>query len=138
MFNSLRALLSGPRVGMMERYERYHRVMSAYQRIIPNSLRKSDYKMAARLLGMWERGEIVLGDENEYPALMDFAIYGLLDKNGESAVMRYRRALPPPADSLEDEVLTAMAGARYSLLQVTKKVRDAGLECYDVLRKRHL
>ena len=135
MFTSV---LPESRAGIMERYDHFHHIMSHFQRFISDALGRSEIKRAGKALGIWHNGCVVLGDENEVPTLLDFAIYGLHDANGKTAVQVHACAHPPRTDSDEELVLHAMTRARYCLLQVTKRVPGVGVECYDILRKQLL
>ncbi len=121
---------------IMERYDHFHKIMAQFQRVIPDALDRSELKRAAKALGLWHNGNIVLGDESEMPTLLDFAIYGLLGANGRTAVQTHACEHPARTDSDKELVLNAMTQSRYCLLQVTKRVPGVGVECYDILRKK--
>jgi len=130
------AVLPKSRASIMERYDHFHSILKHFQRVIPDTLDRNLYKKAAKTLGLWHNGGIEIGDESELTILTDFAIYGLRNAGGKTPVQSYACAHPPRSDSDDELILNAMCGARYSLLQVTRRVPAVCVEAYDLLRKR--
>jgi hypothetical protein len=125
---------------MIEQYAdiaaRYKR-MRAASRSMNDELMKLGMpfvKQAAKELGVWVRGTIVM-DMEELPVLTDRTIY-CFEEHGRNAVEHYADEHPAAAGSDAQVVLDAMRKAFFSVFQVRDMVEGVGLHVADILRDR--
>jgi hypothetical protein len=89
--------------------------------------------LGAMKLGILKNGTFVFESEDETSVLMDFCIHNI-QVDGLTAVQRYLEQSPPPSDSDEMVLLTAMLSGFYSLIQVVEAEYSVGVTVHDVLR----
>ncbi len=129
------------------RLERYHEVtcehlvhlsaVASHRALFNNrlveTLGKETLEEGGRRLGLFKKGIMVFGSEDESAVLMDFCIYNVY-RDGRNAVQRYLETSPPRAGSDEATILSAMRNAYYTILQVTAVERGVGVTVLDTLR----
>ena len=92
-------------------------------------------KRAAKDLGVWVDGTIVMADVGQSCVLMDYAIHDCR-AGGLNAVERLAAEHPPAPGSDAETVLAAMKRAFFSLFQVEQIVEGVGVCVIDILRQR--
>jgi hypothetical protein len=117
-------------------YRRLRKISVGLSQKLVETLSKEDMEEGARKLGLWHKGQLVLGAEDELSVLMDYCIYNVYRK-GQNAVQRML-AEAPPSDLDERAILGAQANARYSLFQVSEVEKGVGVSLVDALRKDEL
>lgn len=114
--------------------ERYRRLRAVGRELTSQVLKVTDggdIEAAARQLGMWHRGMIVADCEAEMDVLYDHTLFRPR-RDGENAVHRYRRELPPAPGSDEDLWLRAAADSRYALWLITGRSPGFGIAVRDL------
>ncbi len=87
-----------------------------------------------RKLGLFRKGTFVFDSEDEMSILMDYCLF-FPAADGQNLVERYLANSPPPAGSIEMDVLREMLSSYYSLFQITEVERGVGVEVVDLLRR---
>jgi len=90
---------------------------------------------AAKDLGMWVDGTVVMADIDKSCVLMDYAIYDCRE-GGLNAVDRHVAKHPPAPGSDAEMVLAAKKRAFFSVFQVREIVEGIGVRVTDILRRR--
>lgn len=122
---------------ILERYTRFRSVTFAINNTLPKLLPKTTLERAARQLGLWHQGTLVLDSEDQIAVLMDYAIHDC-PVNGRSALDAYLAEQPPAPQSERATILHAMQRAYYSLFQVESLVPTVGVHVHDLLQdQRH-
>lgn len=105
-------------------YLRLRDVQRALNTTLFRTVSKRGIEESARALGFWERGKLVLDEEDDVGVLMDLAICEYR-AGGKIAVERY---LGGSAAKTADErtVLEAMLEARFTLVEVEAVVPEVG------------
>jgi hypothetical protein len=120
-----------------ERRDRYlscRQTTRGFNNAIVKSLSREDLQRGARDLGMFHRGTIVWGNEEEMAVFADHCIYDIR-RQGQTAVERFAAASEAPPGSQERLMLDAMVSARYALLRVQRNVGSVGLAVADLFRE---
>jgi hypothetical protein len=100
-------------------------------------LSKNAIKEAARRLGLWSAGKLVLDSPDELNLVFDVAVFDT--RNGHSrALDRYARAHPPAAGSDEAVVLDALQHCRFRIIRVLQRYAIAGLVVLDTATQEEL
>lgn len=110
-------------------YLRLRDAQRALNTTLFRTVSKKGIEESARALDLWERGKVVLDEEDDVGVLMDFAIYEYR-AGGENSVERY---LGGSAAKSADErtVLQAMLEARFTLVEVEAVVPEVGVQAVD-------
>ena len=117
-------------------YKRYREASRRLSSRLVQSLPKDAFNQGAKELGMLHRGTIVFDNEQDMDILADYCVH-FVRSHGLNSVQRLLESSPPPADSDEDRVLTAMANSFYSVFEVKEKDRGVGVKVLDLLRGEH-
>jgi hypothetical protein len=118
---------------LLDRYKRIREVRFRLNNLLVETIPKQTMEDCARKLGLYRRGTLVFGSEDEMAVLMDYCIYQA-EADGRNLVAKYLENSPPPADSEEMSALHAMTEAYYSLFQVTDLEQGVGVAVQDLLR----
>ncbi|HYD99524.1 MAG TPA: hypothetical protein VEH84_09080 [Alphaproteobacteria bacterium] len=120
------------RQAVLERYrlcsEIRRRLQTAALDLVPDSTLVAQ----ARRLGLVERGEIVVNDEDELTLLYDLAVYAPAGRR-RRAIDRYARSHPAAPGSEEERVLAALRASWFSFVRVEGRHPVAGLRLADLL-----
>ena len=122
---------------LAERYKRLRAVSLKLNKVLPRFASKDAIEHAARKLGLWHKGTVVLGKEDDVCVLMDYVIYDCYE-DGVNAVDRYVADRPPPPGSDKETVLRAKQQAFYAVAQVEEVLEGLGVRVYDLLSGRRL
>jgi hypothetical protein len=88
---------------------------------------------AAKRLGLWRGGELLLDSEGVWAALVDFCLYDCY-LGGQNAIARYEAAADLAPGSDQDLVIEAMLRpSPLSLFRVERREQDVGVEVQDLL-----
>jgi len=88
---------------------------------------------AAKRLGLWRGGELLLDSEGVWAALVDFCLYDCY-LGGRNAIARYEAAADPAPGTEQALVIAAMSQpSPLSLFRVERREQDVGVEVQDLL-----
>jgi len=119
------------------RYTQIRDVTRQLNFALPELLSKATIEHAAKQLGIWVKGSVVLDHMDQGAVLMDYAIHDCR-VDGRNAVERYLAQHPPVPQSEEETILGAMQRAYYSLFQIETVVPGVGVHVHDMFREeRH-
>ena len=121
------------RAVLLDRYRQLRNIIRGLHRELVQSLPKDTFIRCSRKLGFMVDDILVIENENESSALMDYCLYEDWSA-GHNAVSRFLAKQPYDPGSDEMVLLTAMSHARYSLFQVESASRGVGVNCRDLLR----
>ena len=122
----------------------YSQILDRYKRMRAASLEinrdltpvcMTSIERAARDLGVWSNGTIVMDDIDDSAVLMDYAIHDCRE-DGRNAVQRYAAMNSPAPGSDAEAVLEATKQAFFSVFQVTEVIEGIGVRVKDILRAR--
>jgi SEC-C motif len=117
---------------LVSTYLRLRKIGMSLNHKLSGSLGKEDIEESARTLGMFKKGTVVFGTEDEVAVLMDYCINDFY-KGGRNAVQRMLDEAPP-SNPDELALLRAQTQAWYSIFQVVEVERGAGVLIEDTLR----
>jgi hypothetical protein len=100
--------------------------------VLPEYLPRQAYETCAKRLGLWQRGTLVLEQEDEIGVLMDHCIHDFHPRAG-NAVEQYIAEADPDPGSDEYVVLKAMLESFHTLVQVTQVLPGVGVRATDLL-----
>ena len=118
---------------LLDRYKRIREVRFRLNNLLVGTIPKKTLEDCGRKLGLFRKGTLVFGSEDEMSVLMDYCLYHS-ETDGRNLVAKYLEKSPPPADSDEMIALRAMTEAYYSLFQITEVERGVGVTVQDLLR----
>ncbi len=118
---------------LLDRYKRIREVRFRLNNLLVGTIPKKTLEDCGRKLGLFRKGTLVFGSEDEMSVLMDYCLYHP-EPDGRNLVAKYLEKSPPPADSDEMIALRAMTEAYYSLFQITEVERGVGVTVQDLLR----
>jgi SEC-C motif len=118
---------------LLDRYKRIREVRFRLNNLLVGTIPKKTLEDCGRKLGLFDKGTLVFGSEDEMSVLMDYCLY-YPEPDGRNLVTKYLEKSPPPADSDELIALRAMTQAYYSLFQITDVERGIGVIVQDLLR----
>jgi hypothetical protein len=118
---------------LLDRYKRIREVRLRLNNLLVGTIPKKTLENCGRKLGLFRRGTLVFGSEDEMSVLMDYCLY-YPDPDGRNLVARYLENSPSPPDSDEMIALRAMTKAYYSLFSITDVERGVGVSVQDLLR----
>ena len=121
---------------LREKYQRLREVQRGLNSRLTKMIARSGIEESARQLGLWQRGIIVFGEEDDASVLMDFAIHEYRIRGGTTAVERLAKQSMAPAGSDERLVLDALLRARFTLLRVDEAIPGVGVHVSDRLYAR--
>ena len=118
---------------------RYQRMRAACSRLnndlLPEYLSREAMMRAAKRLGFWHDGTLVMDQDSERAVLMDYALHDCL-LDGVSTVDLFAEAEPPVPGSDEETVLAAKQRAFYGVLKIKEVVPGVGVHVSEVLREQ--
>jgi hypothetical protein len=114
-------------------YQQFRQVSAQLNHKLVQCLSKAVLHEGGRRLGILKKETLVFESEEASFVLMDFCIHNVRI-DGLNAVQRYLKQSPPPPDSQEMALLTAMLAGHYSLVQVVDAERGVGVTVFDALR----
>jgi hypothetical protein len=85
--------------------------------ILVKQLPKAAVPECGKKLGIFKAGTLILNNDDEIAILYDYCIYHYR-RDGKTVIDRYLLNSPPPADSVDMEVLQTMRSAYYSLFKI--------------------
>src|SRR3954467_8626743 len=98
---------------------------------------KTAIKEAARRIGLWSAGKLVLDSPDELNLVFDVAVFHT--RTGQSRVLdRSARAHPPAAGSDEAVVLDVLQHCRFRIIRVLRRHKIAGLVVLDTATQEDL
>ncbi len=118
---------------LLDRYKRIRQVRFRLNNLLVGTIPKKTLEDCGRKLGLFRKGTLVFGSEDEMAVLMDYCLYQP-ETDGRNLVAKYLEKSPPPADSDEMIALRAMTKAYYTLFQITDVERGVGVTVQDLLR----
>ena len=102
------------------------------------TITKRGFEHAARELGVWQDGKIVLGHKDHMRVVADYALYEYRVA-GKTPVERYTTRGLVPAGSDEHVVLEAMLDARFTVAEIEEIIHEVGAHAHDhIYGKRFL
>ena len=122
----------GPDAALFERYRQFREAGRGFNLTLAKQLPKPAVQECGKKLGLFKAGTLILNNEDEIAILYDYAFYHhrRADKN---LIERVRENSPPEPDSVEAELLEAMAKSYYSLFRL-EEIRPAkGAKLRDLL-----
>ena len=122
-------------VELAERYKRLRHASFELNKVLLDFAPKQAIEHAGRKLGLWHKGTLVFGKEDEVNVLMDYVIYDCYE-DGANAVDRYIRERPPAPGSDEQKVLRAEQQAFYTVVLVEEVLKGLGVRVHDLLMDR--
>ena len=118
---------------LLDRYKQIRDVRFRLNNLLVGTIPKKTLEDCGRKLGLFRKGTLVFGSEDEMSVLMDYCLY-YPEPDGRNLVAKYLEKSPLPADSDEVIALRAMTQAYYSLFQITDVERGVGVTVQDLLR----
>jgi hypothetical protein len=122
--------------GIGRRYLQTRAVSFKLNNTLARQLPRETLQQAAKQLGLWVRGTLVLGDESHLAVLMDFAIHDC-HVDGRNGLDRYLKLHPPAPGSDFEALLATMQRGHYSLFQVKSVVPGVGAHVTDLMLDEH-
>jgi hypothetical protein len=123
-----------------ETIDRYRHLRTLTNQHLGGALKhvsKTAIKEAARRIGLWSAGKLVLDSPDELNLVFDVAVFDT--RTGQSrALDRYARAHPPAAGSDEAVVLDALQHCRFRIIRVLRRHAIAGLVVLDTATQEDL
>jgi hypothetical protein len=92
----------------------------------------------AKRLGLARGNVLSVNHEDELTLVFDLLLYTVPQGGRSRGIDRYARAHPPDPGSDEERVLSALLGARFSLVQIKDRHPTAGLILEDLLREEEI
>ncbi len=120
---------------VVERYKRFRALGRQHIGPLFGQLSKRAFEECGRKLGMLRGDTLVLGEEHEGDVFMDYCIYDYYE-DGMNAVARYIAQHRPDPDSDLGRLFQAAARARYTLVQVRRRVEGVGVWVFDLMDER--
>jgi hypothetical protein len=117
---------------VLGQYRKMRSITRQIHTTLMNRLPLPVLQAAARKIGLWDNGKVLLGNDTEMTVLVDYALYDCF-KSGMSSVDCYVAENPPDADTDQALAMTAMGKAYYSVLRVDESVMGAGVWVKDLL-----
>jgi hypothetical protein len=121
----------------LEEYQTYRSVGMDLNTRLVKQLPNAAIEECGKKLGVWKRGTLILGSEEELSVLMDYALFHF-SRNGVNTVSRFLKMSPPAESSVEMTLLRAMLKAHYSLFSVKAIQENRGLVLSDLLRDNEI
>jgi hypothetical protein len=123
-----------------ETIDRYRHLRTLTRQHLSGALKhlsKTAIKEAARRIGLWSAGKLVLDSPDELNLMFDVAVFDT--RTGQSrALDRYARAHPPTAGSDEAVALDALQHGRFRIIRVLRRHAIAGLVVLDTVTQEEL
>ena len=85
---------------LLDRYKRIREVRFRLNNLLVGTIPKKTLEDCGRKLGLFRKGTLVFGSEDEMSVLMDYCLYHP-EPDGRNLVAKYLEKSPPPADSDE-------------------------------------
>ena len=127
----------GARQETIDRYRHLRTITKQHLGGALKHLSKNAIKEAARRIGLWSAGKLVLDSPDELDLVFDVAVFDT--RNGHSrALDRYARAHPPVAGSDEAVALDALQHCRFRVIRVLRRHEIAGLVVLDTVTQEEL
>lgn len=121
----------------LKEYQTYRSVGQDLNTRLIKQLPRAAIEECGKKLGVWKRGTLILGGEDELSVLMDYALFHF-SRNDVNAVSRFLKMSPPDESSMEMTLLQAMLKAHYSLFSVKAIHANKGLVLSDLLRDNEI
>jgi hypothetical protein len=123
-----------------ETLDRYRHLRTLTKQHLGGALKhlsKNAIKEAARRMGLWSAGRLVLDSPDELDLVCDVAVFDI--RTGHSrAIDRYARAHPPAAGSDAAVALDALQHCRFHIIRVLRRHETAGLVVLDTVTHEDL
>ena len=127
----------GARQETIDRYRHLRTITNQHLSGALKHLSKTAIKEAARRIGLWSAGKLVLDSPDELNLVFDVAVFDT--RTGQSrALDRYARAHPPVAGSDEAVALDALQHGRFGIIRVLRRHAIAGLVVLDTATQEEL
>jgi len=127
----------GARQETLDRYRHLRTITNQHLSGALKHLSKTAIKQAARRIGLWSAGKLVLDSPDELNLVFDVAVFDT--RTGQSrALDRYARAHPPVAGSDEAVALDALQHGRFRIIRVLRRHAIAGLVVLDTATQEEL
>jgi hypothetical protein len=117
---------------LINRYQQLREKGQYLNSDIINTLSKSAMIASGKKLGVIKGKTFQLGSEEELGVVFDYCLYSHR-QGGQNAIERYLKNSPPPEDSDEMLLLTAMTQSFYSVFSVEEVHEGQGVTVRDIL-----
>jgi hypothetical protein len=115
------------------RHRRMRLLLKAHHNAVVDAAPRTAFRTIAKKFGLLDGDELMLETDGELIILFDYMIYSHRLRNGRTPVERHLSKLKPTDAPDEQVVRGAMAGASYSLHEVTRLVPPLGVHLQDVI-----
>ena len=120
-------------VSPIERFDQRFEAMSTLlERLLADPDRRG-VADAARRLGLFSDGEVVLGAEDEAGALLDYYLFEIPQEDGRSRIQEFIDAPLENLSPLELEVLQELGNTRYGIYELSPGSLDETAELTDMI-----